>query len=406
MGDHRSERVTTAEPPPRFGFVLSGGGAYAAYEVGVMRALTTGASPATAFEPIDAEVVTGTSGGSVNAAIFATAGWGEADAALDYLERAWIERLADQPRACGGNVLRLRANPLNLLDAACLRGDAGFYSGFLEDLAYLAQEGVARGSGLLRSPGGLRQRAIEAFDLGTLITGDPLRQALLDIVDFERVRHSPRDLRIAATNWRTGELRVFRNEDMNDGTGLNALLASTAIPGIFPSVEIDRDPYVDGGVVMSTPLRPAIQAGATDLHVVYMDPDVQHIPLPRLRNTLNTLYRMLVISFGVTVSRDIRTAAAINRRLRSGRDAASTGLSGEPRERRYRPLTVHRYHPTEDLGGTFRWLEFDRDHIVRLIQRGYEDTRVHDCRANRCVIEGQEDEVSRAESAEWVRRDA
>ena len=158
---------------------------------------------------------------------------------------------------------------------------------------------------------------------------------------------------------------------------------------------------------MSTPLRPAIQAGATDLHVIYMDPDVQQIPLPRLRNTLNTLYRMLVISFGVTVGRDIRTAAAINRRLRSGGGAAfATRLSGETRDRSYRPLTVHRYHPTEDLGGTFRWLEFDREHIIRLIERGYEDTRVHDCRANRCVIEGQEDDRSRAETAEWVRRDA
>jgi NTE family protein len=398
--------VTLEEAPRRFGFVLSGGGAYAAYEVGVMHALVTGASPATSFQPIDAEVVTGTSGGSVNAAIFATAGWGEAEAALDYLERAWIERLADQPGACGGNVLRLRANPFNLLDPSCL-GSTGFYTGFVEDLAYIAQESVARGNGLVRSSRGLRQRAIEAFDLGALITGDPLRQALVDIVDFERVRRSPRDLRVAATNWRTGELRVFRNEDMTDGNGLNALLASTAIPGIFPSVEIDNDPYVDGGVVMSTPLRPAIQAGATDLHVIYMDPDVHQIPLPRLRNTLNTLYRMLVISFGVTVSRDIRTAAAINRRLRScGGAAATSALSGEPRDRRYRPLTVHRYHPTDDLGGTFRWLEFDREHIIRLIERGYEDTRVHDCRANRCIIEGQEDEVSRAEAAEWVRRDA
>jgi predicted acylesterase/phospholipase RssA len=194
---------------------------------------------------------------------------------------------------------------------------------------------------------------------------------------------------------------------MTDADGLDVLLGSSAIPGIFRSVDIGNEPYVDGGVVMNTPLRPAIQAGATSLHVIYMDPDVRRIPLPRLRNTLNTLYRMVVISFGLTVSRDIRTAAAINLRLHQGQQAATrTVLTGEPRPKRYRPLVIHRFHPSEDLGGTFRWLDFERQHIARLIERGYEDACVHDCQANRCVIPGNEEAIVRTDSPGWVRRDA
>lgn len=398
--------MTAGEEPHKSGFVLSGGGAYAAYEVGVMRALCTGASPATTFEPIEVEVISGTSAGSINAAVVAAAPWGDSVAAVDYLERIWVTRIADQPGMCGSNVLRLRANPLSLLNPTCLASPA-FYADFAHDVAHLVEETAERGALFVNAATPLRQRVIEALDLGTLISGAPLRQALLEVMDFDRLRNSPRAVRIAATNWRTGELRVFRNEDMTDADGVNILLASSAIPGIFPSVEIGNEPHVDGGVVMNTPLRPAIQAGATMLHVIYMDPDVRRIPLPRLRNTLNTLYRTLVISFGLTVSRDIRVAAGINLRVReSEANAYSTVLTGERRQRRYRPLVIHRFYPAEDLGGTFRWLDFDRAHVISLIDRGYRDACTHDCVANRCVVPGREEEIARTEAPAWIRRDA
>lgn len=408
MGDHRVEHVTGEKSPNQSAFVLSGGGAYAAYEVGVMQALSTGVCPATGFTPIDADIVTGTSAGSINAAIFASAARGHAIAALDYLERIWIERLADQPDVCASRVLRLRANPLSLLNLACVFDVPDFYVHFGEDLSRLARESLARADRFVRSQGPLAQRFIEGLDLEALITSAPLRVVLGEVVDFEAIRRSTRALRVAATNWRTGELRVFKNEEMTpDGKAVDILLASTAIPGVFASGEVDDDPYVDGAVIMNTPLRPAIQAGASQLHVVYLDPDVAHIPLPRQRNTLNTLYRTLVIGFGVTASRDIATAAAINVRIKHDAAAALTqASSGHARKTAYRPLTIHRYHPSEDLGGTFRWLDFEQHHIMRLIERGYEDARVHDCRANRCLVEGSEDLLSSADTATWARRDA
>jgi predicted acylesterase/phospholipase RssA len=389
------------------GFVLSGGGAYAAYEVGVLRALVTGASPATGYQAVDAGIISGTSGGAINAAVIACARWSDARSVVDHLEQIWLSRISEQREDCDSNVLRLRANPLNFLNPQCLRRVPDFYVSVAADLAYLVAQSIARGQGIVRSSGPLRQRVIEAFDLGTLVTGHPLRRLLTETVDFRAIRASPRALRIAATNWRTGELRVFKNSDMTDESGVEVLLASSAIPGLLPSVEIGDEPFVDGGVVMNTPLKPAIEAGASDLHVVYMDPDVIRVPLPRQRNTLNTLYRMVVISFGLTVSRDIRTAAAINLRVRRDQDSANkTALTGEPRGKRYRPLTIHRYHPREDLGGTFRWLDFNRDHVAGLIERGFEDALAHDCERNRCVIPGRERDLVNADTAPWARRDA
>ena len=61
---------------------------------------------------------------------------------------------------------------------------------------------------------------------------------------------------------------------MTDELGPRAILASAAIPGFFPPTEVGAQPFVDGGVVLNTPLVPAIEAGADILHVIYMDPDV------------------------------------------------------------------------------------------------------------------------------------
>jgi predicted acylesterase/phospholipase RssA len=388
-------------------FVLSGGGAYAAYELGVMRALIIGASPATGCRPIDPDVLTGTSAGSFNAALFASAPEDKASAALDYVECVWLTRIAERRGACGDNVIRFRGNVFGFLNPACFSDGTNFPAMFAGDVAFLTEQWATRSETFFSGARPLQQRVIEAFDLETFISGEPLRRVLAATVHDDRIRQSWRSIRIAATNWRTGELRVFGNTDMVGDQALLIVLGSSAIPGVFSSIEIEGEPYVDGGVVMNTPLRPAIEAGGSELHVIYMDPDVRRIPLPRLRNSLNTFYRMLVISFGLTVSRDIRTAQAINRRLRRDPNAASTtALTGSLRTREYRPLTIHRYYPTEDLGGTFRWLDFESDHLERLIQRGYEDACAHDCTANRCVLPDCEPDWDADHEPPWVRRDA
>jgi predicted acylesterase/phospholipase RssA len=387
--------------------VLSGGGAYAAYEVGVMRALIHGESPATGYAPVDPGVITGTSAGSFNAALFASAPSVDPSEALDYVQRIWLDHIGEEAGSCTGNVIRLRANVFGFLNPACLVRESGYAQLFSEDVEILTYEWSRRSDAFFTGPGTLRQRFIEAFDLATFLSARPLRDLLDWAIRSERIVSNPRAIRIAATNWRTGELRVFGNDELTGHQALAAVLASSAIPGVFASIEIEGDPYVDGGVVMNTPLRPALRAGATEIHVVYMDPDVRNIPLPQVRNTLNTFYRMLVVSFGLVVSRDIGTVEGINRRIRRDRNAAQvSAVSGAPRENTYRPVTAHRYFPTDDLGGTFRWLDFDRAHITRLIERGYEDTIRHDCERNRCVFAERDSSWHLDDTAEWARHDA
>ncbi|HCQ02580.1 MAG TPA: hypothetical protein DIT99_18670, partial [Candidatus Latescibacteria bacterium] len=106
-------------------------------------------------------------------------------------------------------------------------------------------------------------------------------------------------------------------------------MASTALPGFFPPVDINGHLYCDGGVVMNTPTLPAIRAGADVLHMIYMDPDVKEIPLAKFRNTLDTFDRMLTIQFATNINKDIEQAERINRGLvameRALRDESEAG---------------------------------------------------------------------------------
>jgi NTE family protein len=82
-------------------------------------------------------------------------------------------------------------------------------------------------------------------------------QALSGITTFEQLR-TP--LAVVATDMNAGKPAVFRAGELAP-----ALLASTAIPGVFPSVRINDREHLDGGVVENTPLDTAIDEGARDV---------------------------------------------------------------------------------------------------------------------------------------------
>lgn len=70
-------------------------------------------------------------------------------------------------------------------------------------------------------------------------------------------------LGVVATDLETGEERVF-----DSGPVLSPLLATTAMPGVFPPVEIEGRMYIDGGVADNVPIAPSIKMGATTIYVM------------------------------------------------------------------------------------------------------------------------------------------
>jgi NTE family protein len=238
---------------PRVGLILSGGGARAAYQAGVMLALTR-MLPDSRQNPFP--VICGTSAGAINAAGLAN-GASDFRAAAGYLAQVWRHvHIADVYQAdlvyflktflhfgvslaSGG---RLWNNPRSFLDNAPLRDfltKTMSFDGIEKSLASGALHALALTASCYNSG-----QSVTFFD------GDP-----------------------SISEW-TRQMRV----GMRDKIGLDHLMASSALPLIFPSARVGKRYFCDGAVRQMAPLSPALHLGAEKLFVVGLASPQQSAP--------------------------------------------------------------------------------------------------------------------------------
>jgi NTE family protein len=84
---------------------------------------------------------------------------------------------------------------------------------------------------------------------------------------------------------------------------VEAVLASSAVPAIFPPVEIDGERFIDGGVVNNVPVRRAIEGGASRIVVLLCSPPVYTPASPR--RPVEAMLNALLISIHARFSRDM-----------------------------------------------------------------------------------------------------
>jgi predicted acylesterase/phospholipase RssA len=401
--------------------ILSGGGANGAYEVGVLKALLTGQSPATKYIALEPDIFTGTSVGSFNAAFLVSLWETHGQAAISNLETVWLSRLASEARgSMASSGYRYLANPLEFFDPRNFFADpVASMTRLADDSLYLFWDFINRFMYVVNPPDdeSLTERLLYTLAIDNLITREPFNRLVREVVKFDSIRRTRKALRIAATNWETGRVEIFSNFDFTDKLGPRIVMASSALPGFFTPETVGAQPYVDGAVLMNTPLNPAIKARADCLHVVYLDPDVSSIPVHYLSNLLSTLYRTQVINWASTVNESIKEAEGINDALKlikcAERDVDTSGINakgviqalakfGKRLEQiaSYRFLTIHRYHPRDELGGPLSLLNFRRSRIEYLIERGFHDAVAHDCLASKCVL--PEVSVEEVNGKDWV----
>ena len=90
-----------------------------------------------------------------------------------------------------------------------------------------------------------------------------LRRLLERHIEFAHLEHASVPFTVIATDVRSGDEVTLRT-----GPAVPAILASAALPSVFPPVEIGRRVLIDGGVVNNTPITHAIEAGATEVWVL------------------------------------------------------------------------------------------------------------------------------------------
>src|SRR5690242_13452921 len=199
--------------PARRTWVLGGGGARGAAQVGVLQALfEAGVEPPVA--------IVGTSVGALNGASIAAY---PSLAGTMMLREVWLSRQA---------AAVFQAHPLGVIISGLRR----------DQLSVMPQRNVLR----------LIERAA----------------SLTGITTFEHLRVP---LSVVATDLNAGKPAVFRSGDLTP-----ALLASTAIPGIFPMVRVNDREHLDGGVVENTPLNIAVDDGAKDILAISLMAGGEH----------------------------------------------------------------------------------------------------------------------------------
>ena len=115
-----------------------------------------------------------------------------------------------------------------------------------------------------------------------------LRALIQRNIQPDEIRLARIPLHIVATNLHTGEKAVF-----SSGSVMQAVLASSAIPGLFPPIAIDGQLYVDGGITANLDLETAVALGAR--HIVAIDTSARTVPT-RPRTVGDVVWRSLEIA--------------------------------------------------------------------------------------------------------------
>ncbi|HTH62056.1 MAG TPA: patatin-like phospholipase family protein [Paraburkholderia sp.] len=271
---------------------LQGGGSHGALTWGVLDRLLE--------EPwLRIDGISGTSAGAMNAAVLASGyAQGGAEGARAALTRFW-RRVADAAR-----VSPFRRG---LVDTMLGRWTLD------HSPVFVALDMMAR--------------VVSPYDMNPAGV-NPLRTILAQTIDFDALRDSPIKLFTTATQVHSGRGRVFRNADLTP----EVLLASACLPTLFQAIEIDGEPYWDGGYVGNPTLTPLIRECTSDDTILVQVNPVERTTTPR--SARDIISRMNEIAFNAPLLKELRMIAL----MREAVDA------GSAEGRHWASMRLHRIH--------------------------------------------------------------
>lgn len=336
--------------------VLTGGGARAAYQVGILRYL------AREFPAAVPDILTGVSAGGINAAFLAARQESYADK-VEHLANMWSDLHID-------DVFRVD----------------------VRDLAWRS----IRWSGRLASGG---QSPLPPAK--SLVDTEPLRQVLvrelrtedgpIDGIHASLHRGWLRAFALTASSYTTGQSitwvqtredavmpsweRPQRKSHMS-ALRIDHVMASAALPFFFPAIEVDGAWYGDGGIRLTAPLSPAIHLGATRILAVSTRyarsreeadrPQVSGYPPPA--QVAGVLFNAIFLD---QLDADALHLRQINQLIEALPEDQRGGL---------RPLDLLVLRPSVDLGRLANDYEADLPKAFRFLTRGLgtRETRSND----------------------------
>jgi NTE family protein len=234
-----------SEKKIKTGIILSGGGARAAYQVGVLKAIYQ-LIPKNSHNPFP--IICGSSAGAINATILACYA-GQYRIGLRRLESVWSNFSVDK----------------------VFRSD---YKGMFKQTLRFTWH-------LITGRKGPR--------FTSLLDNQPLRELLRDVIPFQRLQELINEGRLDAlcvtcSDYTDGGSYSFyqgkadienwqrhRRVGIRDNIHLSHLMASSAIPILFPAVSINHQYFGDGSVGFLSPISPALHLGADKVLVIGLE---------------------------------------------------------------------------------------------------------------------------------------
>lgn len=327
--------------------VLSGGGARAAYQVGILRHIGE-RRPDFRFP-----ILAGVSAGAINIAHFASHPAPLGRAATD-LEERWSELTTDHI---------FRSDPFALTSVA-VRWITTLFSG---------------GSRLGPEARGLVDTSPLRFFLeGTLDT-----HGIDENIREERLR----SVAISATSYHTGRTVTFvhggrdvplwerpQRRAVRDRITVDHVMASAALPMLFPAIQVGDEYYGDGSVRQSAPLSPSVHMGADRILSISaryersveeaQQPGAEGYPPPA--QILGMLFNNIFLD---TLDADAHRLNVINQLLRNcGR--------WEDRPEDFRQVDLLILRPSRDLGALAAEYRHQLPRLLRYLVQGLENGRV------------------------------
>jgi len=373
MSERADSLTRPAQCSPQLGIVLSGGGARAAYQVGVLCAIGH------RMPDCRIPVITGVSAGAINAACLASH-TGGMEASAQALAEHWCS--------------------LTTRDV------------FRTDMRSLLWNAVRWAFSL--STGGVRLSP----RVRGLVDTKPLRRFLEPVIQSTGIEENLRAGRlraaaVSATSYQTGQTLTFiqaapevrtwervRRRAIRQQITLDHVMASAAIPLLFPAVRIGNGYYGDGSIRQANPLAPAVHLGANRILAISSRygrsgreaarANVQGYPAPAqiLGLLFNSIFLDSLDADAARLSRINHLISRISKEkreqlhlrkvellvLRPSRDLGRLAAEYEPRLPGLVRYMIGGLGTRETRSADFvSYLLFERGFIARLIQLGQAD---------------------------------
>ena len=276
MANNGVRRRDAARDTVLVDLALQGGGSHGAFTWGVLDRLLE--------EPwLKVEAISGTSAGAMNAAVLVSGYMqGGAKGAREALDAYW-NRVAE-----AAQFSPIQRSPVDRLMNRWTLDTSP---------AYLVMD--------------LMSRVVSPYNLNPLGL-NPISDILRESIDFDHLGDASIKLFITATNVHTGRGRVFRNKEITP----DVLLASACLPTMFQAIEIDGEPYWDGGFVGNPTITPLIrESDAHDTILIQINPRERR-ETPRTASEI--LNRLNEISFNASLMKEVRMIALLRQAVDPG----------------------------------------------------------------------------------------